>query len=760
MTKRRKKKTEFTPILISKTIIAYIFVICWLMFFFSYYFVYWSLIYNIFSVWVEYIFWWNWKFMFYFLIILLWIYLIINKNSPNRWLFKKTIILMILFSIILCFPILENQTLKPQDLWWYIWYFFLWTTMYLFSEQIESVRIFYMWLTLFYILYFLYSIWFIHNLNIKWIIYNINVFKFIKFQDSKPIKEIINTNDKESKQKIQVNQFPFKENNNEENQSLNEQKTTKIDIIKKINNEEEIINQPEQINNTNNLLKIIFKNKFNEKIENKLKNQNLDLSIKFKKDIPSFDVKLLDMWEWQSPGTLDEQFIIEKSKSLEIKLKEFWIDIEIVWYKVWPTVIQIEFKPNAWIKLSKIENLKKDLSLAMKTKSLRIIAPIPWTEFVWIELPNPKPQMVRLRDVLDSKEFKKSMQENYTNMSLWKWIDWSINIKPLEKMPHVLIAWATGSGKSVWVNDFILSLIFQNDPNSLKFIMIDPKQVELWIYEWIPYLLSPIITEPAKAIKVLKWAVEYMNIRYKNLKDIKVRNIDEYNEKVSEQEKMYRLVIIIDELADLMMSWNKKDTENSIARIAQMARAVWIHLILATQRPSVNVITWIIKANIPTRIAFWVVSQIDSRTILDYKWAEDLVWKWDLLYLDPSNKNTLRIQAPYVSTYESEKIVEFLMDKYMKWVDPKNVYHPEIIKILESKVENWWIWDSDEWWSDDEDLVQRAIETISQTKKASATLLQRKLWIWFARAARIMDILEERWVVWPQDWAKAREIFL
>jgi len=293
--------------------------------------------------------------------------------------------------------------------------------------------------------------------------------------------------------------------------------------------------------------------------------------------------------------------------------------------------------------------------------------------------------MVRLREVIDGLEFNKAINDNFTNLSIGKGINGNHIIKPLEKMPHLLVAGATGSGKSVGVNDFIVSLIYQNTPSELKFIMVDPKQVELGMYEGIPYLLAPIITKPDKAVKVLKWAVNFMEERYNLLKEKKVRNLDEYNKKVGDKEKMYRLVIIIDELADLMMSGNKKDTENYITRIAQKARAVGIHLILATQRPSVNVITGIIKANIPTRIAFGVVSQIDSRTIIDSKGAEDLVGKGDLLYTDPTSKYPIRVQAPFISTGETEDVVRAINDKYMSNLTESDIYHPEIMRILESK---------------------------------------------------------------------------
>lgn len=509
---------------------------------------------------------------------------------------------------------------------------------------------------------------------------------------------------------------------------------------------------------TKNSMKSLIKDKLSKSVQKKEDEKTLkQLHVNFPSDKPTFDLTILAESETTEP-LIDEQWLIEKAEAIRKKLAEFNIDVSIDWFNVWPTVVQFKLRPESWIKISKIESYDKDIALALRTKSLRVIAPIPWTDKVWIEIPNPKPQIVRLRETLGSLEFTKSISSSLTNLTIWKWIDGNNIVKPLEKMPHVLVAWATWSGKSVWVNDFITSLIYQNTPSELKFIMVDPKQVELGIYEWIPYLLAPIITQADKALKVLKRAAEFMDQRYRMLKEAKVRNLDEYNNKVKKNERMYRLVIIIDELADLMMSWSKKDTETYIARIAQKARAVWIHLMIATQRPSVNVITGIIKANIPTRIAFAVVSQIDSRTILDVKWAEDLVWRWDLLYSSAEYKFPIRVQAPYIDTGETEDLVRAIKEKYMTWISESDIYHPEIMRILESKGEYAWSWwDLSSW---DEELIEQAIEIIMQKQKASATMLQRSLWIWFPRAARLLDVLEERGVVGPQEGAKAREIFM
>ena len=414
--------------------------------------------------------------------------------------------------------------------------------------------------------------------------------------------------------------------------------------------------------------------------------------------------------------------------------------------------MQIKIKPEEGIKISAIEGLSNDIKLSLKSKSLRIIAPIPGTDMIGIQIPNPKASMVRLGDIISTEEFSMQMKKNSTNLSLGKGIDGSVQVKALESMPHLLVAGATGSGKSVGINDFIVSLMFQNTPAELKFLMVDPKQVELEMYSGLPYLLAPIVYDSGKAIKLLQWTVEEMEKRYSTLKDQRVRNLDEYNQKMEAegQEKMYRIVFIIDEMADMMLSSsaNRKEVENCINRLAAKARAVGIHLILATQRPSVNVITGLIKANIPTRIAFGVVSEVDSRTILGRKGAEDLVGKGDMLYMDPSTKFPIRIQAPFVSTEEIERVVSQLRNKYMQNLTEEDIYHPEIIAALESKVETArGVLSGGGEAGNDEDLINQAIQVIAETRKASATLLQRKLNVGFARAARIMDVLEERGII-------------
>ena len=508
------------------------------------------------------------------------------------------------------------------------------------------------------------------------------------------------------------------------------------------------------------LLKEMFKTKVTQKIEEKKPKP----VISFSGDKPTFGYSALES-NLGSQQTVDENFLVEKAKALQTKLSEFWVPIAIEGFDIWPSIVQIKIKPEEGIKISAIEGLSNDIKLSLKSKSLRIIAPIPGTDMIGIQIPNPKASMVRLGDIISTEEFSMQMKKNSTNLSLGKGIDGSVQVKALESMPHLLVAGATGSGKSVGINDFIVSLMFQNTPAELKFLMVDPKQVELEMYSGLPYLLAPIVYDSGKAIKLLQWTVEEMEKRYSTLKDQRVRNLDEYNQKMEAegQEKMYRIVFIIDEMADMMLSSsaNRKEVENCINRLAAKARAVGIHLILATQRPSVNVITGLIKANIPTRIAFGVVSEVDSRTILGRKGAEDLVWKGDMLYMDPSTKFPIRIQAPFVSTEEIERVVSQLRNKYMQNLTEEDIYHPEIIAALESKIETArGVLSGGGEGGNDEDLINQAIQVIAETRKASATLLQRKLNVWFARAARIMDVLEERGIIWPQEGAKPRDIFI
>ncbi len=452
----------------------------------------------------------------------------------------------------------------------------------------------------------------------------------------------------------------------------------------------------------------------------------------------------------------DENEIRRKEIEIQEKLLQFKIEVSMEGYEVWPTVIQYRLKPKQWVKLQSIENLKKDLALALHAKSIRIQAPIPWLGVVGIEVPNSNRQTVWLKEIIWSKEF--NSKDIWIPIAIWKDVSWNIVVWDLVKMPHLLVAWQTASWKSVWMNGFIISLLYKFSPSELKMIMVDPKRVELSVYNWIPHLLTPVITNPEKALNALKWCVAEMLRRYDLATKVNARNLSEYNEKMEKEDRLPYIVMIIDELADLMMSWNKKEVEASIARIAQMARAVWMHLIIATQRPSVDVITWLIKANIPSRIAFTVASQIDSRTVIDKAGAEDLLGRGDMLYFPTWSMAPERVQWVYVETPEVEAVV----NKLKLTVDPdmiNNLQIPEIVdwksKLEWSIMENY-KWDQDE----DPEIIEKAIQIVKESKKWSTSLIQRKLWLWYARAAKVLDILEELWVVWPSNGSKPREVYV
>lgn len=689
--------------------------VLWWLYFFSLYLAKGSPIFDILTNYASVVFGEIWLNIFFWLCMLVWI-LVISKGYLMNLIIKQFLVVMVLVSGIINFPIIDWDTSKYQSFWWYISWPLIELLNAMFGSQATAVKVFII------VLFVGSVIWILYTFNFALPKINFKVDKYKSTQSTK--------NTSTSRQKSDLIA-----------QKINE---TKQDFGRQIPTQE--------------VSRSFIKSMIKQKAEDKIQERNPKPMIKFSGDKPTFDISILKSDIWVTTD-IDERFLMEKAKSLQNKLMEFGVSISIEWFDLWPSIVQIRIKPDAGIAISKIEALTNDIKLSLKSKSLRIVAPIPGTDTVWIQLPNPKPTIVRLWDMLSSKEFQWEMNKSDTNLTLWKQIDWSIITKTLESMPHLLVAWATGSGKSVWVNDFILSLMYQNSPSELKFLMVDPKQVELELYSWLPYMLWPIVSDPDKALKLLRRAVDEMEKRYTLLKDKRVKNIEEYNKKVM-WEKMFRIVFVIDELADMMMHKNKKEVETAITRIAQKARAIWIHLIVATQRPSVNVITGLIKANMATRIAFWVVSEIDSRTILWRKWAEDLVWRWDMLYIDPTTKRPIRIQAPFVDTAEIERVVKTLKNKYMQWLSESDIYNPEIIQALESKLEtsagSFGGWS---WWSDEE-LIEQAIQVISQTRKASATLLQRKLNVWFARAARIMDELENRGMIWPQDWARAREIFI
>ena len=686
----------------------------------------------------------TWLVVFFVLCVLVWLF-ILCKGYLMKTLIKQFVCLMFLTSAILNFQAIEewkntlvNRTQSIHHGWYCSWpiYRLLEAVFWPSKLAIQILII----LMLLWVL-----VWILYVLNVKLPkLPKINIEK-----ESAPVPE-----KKQSKAPYVTRESQTSSDLLSKLEQATWKKTAKVWAWAAIN----------WTSNSGSLLKDGFSSLFKQKVEQKIQEKEQAKprpQIHFSGDKPTFSTSLLasNLSEAQA---IDEKAIVEKAQSLQNKLAEFWINISIEWFDIWPSVVQIRIKLAEWIKISAITNLMDNIKLSLRTKSVRMVAPIPWTDCIGIQIPNPKPKMVCLWDILSSTEFQKWMQKSETTLALWKGIDGSIAVSQLDSMPHLLVAWATGSWKSVGINNFILSLMYQNSPSELKFLMVDPKQVELWMYSWLPYLLAPIVYDSWKAVKLLQWTVNEMERRYSIFSQRKLKQLSEFNAAYPD-EKMYRIVFIIDEMADMMMSSaaNRKEAENCINRIAAKARAVWIHLILATQRPSVNVITWLIKANIPARIAFSVVSEVDSRTILWHKWAEELVWKWDMLYMD-TKITDLRVQWAFVDTKEIDTIVEHLKQKYMVWLTEDDVYNQEIINALESKSESSWAfsgWSGGGNW-DDEDLINQAIQIISETRKASTTMIQRKLWIWFARAARIMDTLEERGIVWPQDWARWRDIFI
>jgi DNA segregation ATPase FtsK/SpoIIIE, S-DNA-T family len=466
-------------------------------------------------------------------------------------------------------------------------------------------------------------------------------------------------------------------------------------------------------------------------------------------DFPS--VKLLNQIEHKNMVSADE--IEEKSILIQKTFLQFGIDVEMEGECVGPTVIQYRLRPTEWVRLSKIEALKKDLTLALKAKSIRIQAPIPGLGLVGIEVPNEKRDIVGIREVLGDDSF--IHHKSRLALAVGKDINGDYIVGDLAKMPHLLIAGQTGSGKSVGMNGFILSLLYKNTPSELRMIMVDPKQVELGVYDGIPHLLTPVINSPDKALNALKWCVAEMERRLTVFKWVSARNLEEFNAKTWKKEQMPVIVVIIDELADLMMSGNKKEVESSITRIAQKARAAGLHLILATQRPSVDVITGLIKANVPSRVAFTVASNVDSRTILDQIGAEDLLGRGDMLYFPTGAMTTNRLQWVLVETEEVERVVNHIK----RTIDPEmleDIYDRSIVEWDRGNYEGSASW---EWYGDeDPKVVEEAILLVRSSGKCSTSMLQRHMKLGYGRAARVVDIMESMGIVGPADGSKPREV--
>ncbi|MFB6181369.1 MAG: DNA translocase FtsK 4TM domain-containing protein [Candidatus Magasanikbacteria bacterium] len=444
----------------------------------------------------------------------------------------------------------------------------------------------------------------------------------------------------------------------------------------------------------------------------------------------------------QKPSSGD---IKQNVKTIKKTLKNFDLEVEMGEVKVGPTVTQYTLNPPKGVKLNKITSLSNNLSLALAAHPIRIEAPIPGKSKVGVEVPNETQAQVTLKELLKSKQFKN--RDHDMMMALGKDVSGKVWFADLPKMPHLLIAGATGSGKTVCLNTIIMSLLYQNTPETLRFIMVDPKRVELKDYDGLPHLLTPVITKAKKAVNALEWTIKEMERRFDVLSESGSRNISSHNKKHPDN-KMPHLVFIIDELADLMQAASN-EIESGTIRLAQMARAVGIHLILATQRPSVDVITGLMKANIPARISFSVASATDSRVILDEPGAEKLVGKGDMLLSTSDLSKPARIQGAYISEQEVKRVVDYLSE------DEEPNYDESIVES-QSKTES--MFDDEE--QEKDELFEEAKKTVLKAEKGSASLLQRKLRIGYARAARILDQLHEEGIVGEARGSKAREITL
>jgi DNA segregation ATPase FtsK/SpoIIIE, S-DNA-T family len=461
---------------------------------------------------------------------------------------------------------------------------------------------------------------------------------------------------------------------------------------------------------------------------------------------------LLDTYE-KKDQEIQQQSLIMNSRLLEKKLKDFGVDGQVTEVSPGPVITMYEFEPAPGVKISRITNLADDLAMAMRAVSIRIVAPLPGKAVIGIEIPNSQRETVGLKDILASQDFSGSKSK--LTLALGKDILGFPVVTNLAKMPHLLIAGATGTGKSVCLNALISSILFKARPEEVRFFFIDPKRIELLPYEGIPHLLHEVVTDAKMATRVLRWAVREMEDRYQKMADKGARNIDTYNQRLLKEKKgapgkypeewLPYVVIVIDELADLMLV-SSRDVEEYLTRLAQMARAAGIHLLLATQRPSVDILTGIIKANFPTRISFQVSSKTDSRTILDANGAEALLGAGDMLFLPPGVSKVQRIHGAFVSEAEIKRLTEFLKNQ------KQAVYDDTLLAVEDAEpAEN------------DEDMDEKyeaAVQIVKETRQVSISMIQRKLRIGYNRAARLVEIMEREGIVSSGDGGRPREVLI
>jgi len=475
------------------------------------------------------------------------------------------------------------------------------------------------------------------------------------------------------------------------------------------------------------------------------------INLPLKKDFKLPPVDLLDP-KIDYGIKIDKETVYGKARLIEGKLNDFGVSGKITEIRPGPVITMFEYKPAPGIKINKIASLENDLAMGLSALSIRIIAPIPGKDVIGIEVPNEQRETVVLRELIEHPDFMD--KQSALTLALGKDIAGRPLFTDLRRAPHLMIAGTTGSGKSVLLNAILTSLIYKSTPNELKFIMIDPKMLELSIYEDIPHLLHPVVTEPLKAAAALKWAVAEMETRYKLLSDEGVRDIETHNKKIEMEDSDYKLerwlpyiVIVIDELADLMMV-APSEIKESVTRLSQKARAAGIHLIVATQRPSADIVAGLLKANFPTRISFHVSSKIDSRIILDTGGAESLLGKGDMLFLKPGASSLIRLQGALISDGEREQITEHLKSQ------GSPDYNEHITHVEESD-------ESEEMGEDKDELYYTALKIIAETKHASISMLQRRLKIGYNRAANIVETMEREGAIGPQESAgRPREVYI
>ncbi|MCP4748218.1 MAG: DNA translocase FtsK [Desulfobacteraceae bacterium] len=576
----------------------------------------------------------------------------------------------------------------------------------------------------------------------------LNKLCFIVFKFLTRVKNVFAGSDKKKKKQEKQQNLLIKQNRPVKKQKEPAKKTSQASL-------EDIVIQTSLKKNTSKL-KAGSKPKTNAKAQN----SKPDIKVKGGKfQLP--DVSFLENQE-SRPDSVNEENLRMQSKLLEQKLEDFGVRGQVTAATPGPVITTFEYAPAPGVKINKIVNLTDDLALALRAVSIRIVAPIPGRDVIGIEVPNENRETVRMKEIVASRAFEKSKSK--LTLCLGKDIEGSPVVSQMDKMPHLLIAGATGAGKSVGLNTMICSILYKAKPDEVKMIMVDPKRIELSAYDGIPHLITPVVTDAKKATNALFWAVREMERRYELLSNKKARNISQYNQKAEheienakkkpvpeseaeqEPEVLPYIVIVIDELADMMMVASR-DVEVALTRLAQMARAAGIHLILATQRPSVDVLTGIIKANFPTRLTFQVSSKIDSRTIIDTNGAENLLGMGDMLFLPPGTARLKRIHGAYISETELSQIIEFLKKQKPPEYNETVVENPNNEKREGEQIEY------DERYDD-------AVVLVTKTRQASISMIQRHLRIGYNRAARIIEVMEQEGIVGPSDGVKPRQVLV